>query len=300
MVSTQDFRPAVDLPCALVTEPPAPALLVEAFGRTDPGLVRNNNEDQFAIAELAKMMRVNQTTLVGPDDRTDSVHAHLFIVADGMGGHAGGEIASQIAVSSVEESLLDSLKWFLGAHGAEGEEVAKSLRTAVDVADREVLNEADRTPGLVRMGSTLTLAFHHGRELFVAHVGDSRAYLCRNHVLYQLTRDHTLFAELTRLGLPPDVEAAERMRHKITNAIGAGHPGVKTDIVRAELEPGDRLLLCTDGLTDMLTRDEIAAALAEHTEPEAACGHLVAMANERGGRDNITAVVAAFREVRRE
>jgi protein phosphatase len=110
-----------------------------------------------------------------------------------------------------------------------------------------------------------------------------------------MTRDHTLFAELTRLGRPPEAEAAQRMRHTITNAIGAGHLGVKADIVRADLEPGDRLLLCTDGLTDMLTNDQIAVALAEHPEPKAACGRLVALANERGGRDNITAVVAAFR-----
>ncbi len=296
-MSSQDFDMAADARDPSVTDPAGPPLFVEAFGRTDPGLVRGNNEDQFAIAELAKMMRVNQTSLAGPDERTDAAHAHLFVVADGMGGYAGGEVASRIAVSTVEECLLDSLKWFLGARGAEGEEVAKALRAAVDEADRDVFDEADRRPGLRRMGSTLTLAFHHGRELFVAHVGDSRAYLCRNRGLYRMTRDHTLFAELTRLGRPPDAAAAERMRHTVTNAIGGGRPGVKADIVRASLEPGDRLLLCTDGLTDMLTNDEIATALAEHMRPEAACGRLVALANERGGRDNITAVVAVFREI---
>jgi protein phosphatase len=300
MVSIQDFKPAADSQGPTANDSAALPLLVEAYGRTDPGLVRGNNEDQFAIAELAKMMRVNQTSLAGPGERTDSAHAHLFVVADGMGGYAGGEVASQIAVDTVEDCLLDSLKWFLGAQGAEGEEVAQALRAAVDVADREVTNAADHRPGLGRMGSALTLAFHHGRELFVAHVGDSRAYLCRNRGLYCMTRDHTLFAELTRLGRPPDAEAAARMRHTITNAIGGGHPGVKADIVRAALEPGDRLLLCTDGLTDMLSRDEIAAALAEHPQPEAACRRLVAHANERGGRDNITAVVAVFREAGRE
>lgn len=299
-MSTRVSTSTADPQGTTVTGPAASPLLVEAFGRTDPGLVRANNEDQFAIAELAKMMRVNQTSLAGVDERTDAAHAHLFVVADGMGGYAGGEVASRIAVSTVEECLLDSLKWFLGAQGSEGDEVAKTLRAAVDVADREVFNEADRRPGLRRMGSTLTLAFHHGRDLFVAHVGDSRAYLCRNRGLHRMTRDHTLFAELTRLGRPPDADAAERMRHTITNAIGGGHPGVKADIVRAALESGDRLLLCTDGLTDMLTNSEIAAALAEHAQPEAACGRLVALANERGGRDNITAVIAVFREADRE
>jgi serine/threonine protein phosphatase PrpC len=297
MAPTQSFSPAADPEPTVANHPAAPPLLVDAFGRTDPGLVRENNEDHFAIAELAKIMRVNQSSLPGPGERTDSAHAHLFVVADGMGGHAGGEVASQIAVNTVEECLLDSLKWFLGAQGAEGDEVAKSLRAAVEVADREVFNAVDRRPALHRMGSTLTLAFHHARELFVAHVGDSRAYLCRGGGLHRLTRDHTLFAELTRLGRPPAAAAAEQMRHVVTNVVGGVKAGVKADIVRVALEPGDRLLLCTDGLTDMLTNAEIAAALAEHPQPEAACRQLVALANERGGRDNITAVLAVFREI---
>jgi protein phosphatase len=258
--------------------------------------VRPNNEDQFAIAELAKLMQVRQTSLTGPGERTDSAHAHLFVVADGLGGYAGGELASQITVAAVEACLLDSLKWFLRGSGAEGEEVATTLRAAVDVADRQVLSEAADNPGLGRMGGTLTLAFHHDRELFVAHVGDSRAYLCRGRGLHRMTRDHTLFAELSRRRRPPDGPEAERLRHTLTNVVGAGHPGVKADIVRAELEAGDRLLLCTDGLTDMLTGNEIAAVIADNPAPTDACDRLVALANERGGRDNITAVVAVFRQ----
>src|SRR4051794_23828298 len=106
-MSSQDRDAAAAAQEAPVTGPVHPPLFVEAFGRTDPGLVRENNEDQFAIAELAKMMRVNQTSLAGPDERTDAAHAHLFMVADGMGGYAGGEVASRIAVSTVEDCLLD-------------------------------------------------------------------------------------------------------------------------------------------------------------------------------------------------
>src|SRR5438067_11658564 len=284
---------------AVASGPSGPALLAKAYGRTDPGRVRGNNEDQFAIAEMAKLMHVKQSSLSDPSDRTDSAHAHLFVVADGLGGYAGGELASRITVTTVEGCLLDSLKWFLNGQGTEGEQVAQTLQTAAEVADQHVLDEAARRPGLSRMGITLTLAFHHGRELFVAHVGDSRAYLCRGRGLYRMTRDHTLFAEVPRRGRAPKGEEAERMRHTVTNVIGAGHPGVKADIVRAELEAGDRLLLCTDGLTDMLTGEEIAGVLAENPEPAAACDRLVALANERGGRDNITAVVAAFREAAR-
>ena len=280
-------------------EPLGPPLIVEACGRTDRGRMRENNEDQFVVAELAKILRVDQTSLPGPDEKASANRAHLFLVADGMGGYAGGEVASRIVASTVEEWLLDSLKWFLQTRGAEGDEVADTLQAAVHEADQKVIGEAKRRPELYGMGSTLTLAFHLGRELFVAHVGDSRAYLCRNGRLYRLTRDHTLLAELSRRGkLLPGYEDSERLKHTITNAIGGTHPGARADLVRSPVEPGDRLLLCTDGLTDLLSDEEIAGLLDSYLDPDAACERLVALANERGGHDNITVVVASFRAAR--
>jgi len=219
-------------------------LEVEACGRTDRGQLRENNEDQFIVAELAKIMRVNQSSLPGPDEQAGAIRGHLFLVADGMGGYAGGEIASRIAARTVEECLLDSLKWFLRTRGSEGDEVADKLQAAVTEADQRVLSESARRPHLRGMGSTLTLAFHVGRELFVAHVGDSRAYLCRGDRLYQLTRDHTLLAELTRRGrLQPGQEDSKRLRHTITNAVGGTRAGAQADLVRTPVEPGDWLVL---------------------------------------------------------
>src|SRR5690349_20339095 len=171
-------------------EPSGPPLHVEAFGRTDRGQLRENNEDQFVIAELAKILHVNQSSLPEPGEQAGANRGHLFLVADGMGGYAGGEVASRIVASTVEECLLDSLKWFLRTRGDEGDELADKLQEAVTEADQRVIREAVRKPQLYGMGSTLTLALHVGRELFVAHVGDSRAYLCRNGRLYRLTRDH--------------------------------------------------------------------------------------------------------------
>src|SRR5439155_12759310 len=121
---------------------------------------------------------------------------------------------------------------------------------------------------LYGMGSTLTLALHVGRELFVAHVGDSRAYLCRDGRLFRLTRDHTLLAELSRRGrLTPEQENSDRLRHTITNAVGGTKAGARADLVRTPVEPGDWLLLCTDGLTNALADDEIAAVLTEYYTP---------------------------------
>jgi protein phosphatase len=275
-------------------------LHVEAYGRTDRGQLRKNNEDQFLIAELAKILRVDQTSLEEPEEQVGAHRGHLFLVADGMGGYAGGEIASRIATRTVEECLLDSLKWFLGTQGDEGDELGDKLQEAVTEADQRVIREAVRKPQLYGMGSTLTLALHVGRELFVAHVGDSRAYLCRDGRLFRLTRDHTLLAELARRGqLTPEQEKSDRLRHTITNAVGGTKAGARADLVRTPVEPGDWLLLCTDGLTNALADDEIAAVLTEYYTPPAACERLVALANERGGDDNITVVVAAFSSVGR-
>ncbi|HEY1376549.1 MAG TPA: protein phosphatase 2C domain-containing protein [Gemmataceae bacterium] len=276
-------------------EDTGPDLAVTAAGRTDRGRVRSKNEDQFLVAELAKLMRVEQSSIPEPDERTAQPHGHLFLVADGMGGHAGGEVASRIAARTVEECLLNSLKWFLRPRGEEGQQVVEHLQGAVHEADARVFGEVKHRPELAGMGCTLTLALAVGRTLFVAHVGDSRAYLFRGGTLYRLTHDHTLFNELVARGaLLPGQEQSVRLRHVITNAVGGGDPGVKVEVTRAQLEPGDRLLLCTDGLTDLLDDDRIAATLKTSPDPQEACDRLVADANDRGGHDNITAVIAVF------
>ena len=279
-------------------EPLGSALHVECCGRTDTGRVRPNNEDQFVVAELAKMLRVLQTSLPEPRVQSSGRRGHLLVVADGMGGHAGGAEASRIAARTIEECVLDSMKWFLHAQGGEGEEVAESLRAAVESADARVRGAAIARPDLHGMGTTLTLAFQVGRELFVAHVGDTRAYLYRDGRLHRLTKDHTLLAELTRAGaLPEGAHDSKRLRHVVTNAVGGTEPGVRVELVRARVEPGDRVLLCSDGLTDMLDDAAIAEVLAECAEPGAACDRLVEAANARGGRDNVTVIVATFQEV---
>jgi protein phosphatase len=273
------------------------ALTVSAAGRTDRGRVRTNNEDQFLIAELAKRLRVEQASVPGPAEQTGRVHGHLFLVADGMGGHAGGEVASRLTAETVEECLLDSLAWFLRPRGAEGREFVEHLQGAVHEADARVLRAARQRPELSGMGTTLTLALAVGRTLFLAHVGDSRAYLLRDGQLRRLTRDHTLLNELAERGeLIPGQAGTERLRHVITNAVGGSDLGVDVDVTRTALQSGDRLLLCTDGLTDLIGDGAIASVLAAHPDSQAACDALVSAANARGGHDNVTAVVAAFGE----
>jgi PPM family protein phosphatase len=163
-------------------------------------------------------------------------------------------------------------------------------------ANARVLAEAAEQPELYGMGTTLTLAYSLNDVLFLAHAGDSRCYLCRQGTLYRLTEDHTLVEELVRHGaLTAEAAVKHRSRHVITNAIGGTSSDLKVEVHMLDLEDGDRLLLCSDGLTDMLSDEEINRALNIADDPEQACRTLVTRANEAGGKDNITAVVAHFR-----
>jgi protein phosphatase len=257
--------------------------------------VRASNEDQFLVAELTKALRLQQSSVPHASTQYSQERGHLFLVADGMGGHAGGERASALAVQSVEESVLNTIKWFFDLRGPEGDTVIQEFQEALRQADARLLDEVSRHPELRGMGTTLTLAYHLGSALFIVHVGDSRCYLLRRGDLLCLTQDHTLVAEWARQGvLSPEEAEHHRLRHVIVNVVGGREAGVEVEVHKLGLEAGDRILLCTDGLTEMVPHEEIAAMLNATPDSRAACERLVAAANERGGRDNITAVVARF------
>jgi serine/threonine protein phosphatase PrpC len=149
------------------------------------------------------------------------------------------------------------------------------------------------------MGTTLTLAYSLNEELFVAHVGDSRCYLCRHGILYRLTRDHTLVEEMVSRGALSAEEAEKHhWRHVITNAVGGSDPKVKVEVHKVHLEAGDAVLLCSDGLTNMLSDEKMARILEAEVDPEQACRQLVAQANEAGGEDNITVILARYESAR--
>ena len=272
-----------------------PHLVVHSFGLTDPGKIRETNEDQFLIAVLVKALRIEGTSLPQPKVQHSSDQSHLFVVADGMGGHAGGEKASALAIDSVESFMLETFKWFAQCKGEEQDQVLADFQSALGHANARVLAEGAERPELHGMGTTLTLAYSLNDELFVAHVGDSRCYLCRQGIIYRLTRDHTLVEEMVRRGaLSAEDANHHHWRHVITNAVGANSPQVKVEVHKVRLEPGDQVLLCSDGLTNMVSDEEINHILQTEAEPEVACRQLVTRTNEAGGKDNITAVVAQF------
>ena len=279
----------------VVSPIPRRPLTVTAFGITDKGKVRPNNEDQFLIAELTKAMRVWQTSLPEPKLQAGEERAHLFLVADGMGGQQGGERASALAVLAIEQFTLNTFKWFFGTDSTEAQKVLTQFQSALCQADIRIVEEAAGHPELSGMGTTVTMAFHLGARLCVVHVGDSRAYVYREGELHRLTRDHTLMADLVRSGaLRPDEVAGHRLRHVITNVVGGPSPGVNVEAHTFAVQSGDRLLLCSDGLTEMVTNEAIAATLGAEPVPEVAAKKLLAQANDAGGRDNITLVIVRF------
>jgi PPM family protein phosphatase len=272
-----------------------PPLVAECFGLSDPGRCRSNNEDQFLVAVLDKALKVLQTSLPQPRTRHSTDRSYLLVVADGMGGEAAGEEASALALSSVEDYVLDALKWFSCCQPRDDDEVVTEFRDAISRAHQRVCFQSHERPEQHGMGTTLTLAHSVNDTLFVAHVGDSRAYLYREGILHQLTRDHTLVEDLLRQGaIKPEEAATHRWRHVITSSVGSDAKQIRIDIHRLHLSAGDLVLLCSDGLTEMVPRQEICEVLESEGNPERWCRDLVERANAAGGKDNITVVIGRY------
>jgi serine/threonine protein phosphatase PrpC len=270
---------------------------VRSFGLTDPGRVRPTNEDHFVVLELARTMSVHHTSITQAKARYSNHRGHIFIVADGMGGHQGGEVASALSVMTIEGFLLNALKRFFHLKAPDEQNAMKEFQSALIEADAKIFEEAAKHPELIGMGTTLTMAFAVNWKLFVAHAGDSRCYLFSGGELHQLTQDHTMVAEMVRAGvLSPQAACRHPYRHAVTNVLGGPEPGVRVELHKFDLEAADVLLLCSDGLTEMVSDERIAGILHDEPGPHQACKRLVAAANEKGGKDNITVLVAQFED----
>jgi protein phosphatase len=274
-----------------------PRRRIEFAAVSDVGLVRPNNEDHYLICRLSKNLQVLDTNL--PEQANDQHcerDGYLLLVADGMGGVAAGEHASATAARWVKRHVMDTSKWFFSLNDPDEGVRIRLLRESLEGLDRELIEEARRDPSLLGMGTTLTAAGIVDGEAFVVHVGDSRFYLLRDGQLEQLTQDHTVAQKLVEAGmLNPEQAKTHRSRHVLTNSLG-GSPGVCGEIVKLRLRDGDRLLLCTDGLNDMVDDAKMAEILETHALPGEACRALRDAALGQGGRDNITVIVANYAE----
>lgn len=250
---------------------------ITSCGMTDVGVKRTNNEDNFLIND----------------------ELNLFVCCDGMGGHVGGEFASAIAVNTVEEVLtsMEFREEDIGIDPAENpvEFTREKLRYAVRLAGRRIFEKAEDEPEYKGMGTTcLVLLVDHGNA-FIAHVGDSRGYLVRDGRIEQLTEDHSLVNERIRAGLmTPEEAKTHRLKNIITRSLGYMEE-VEIDIQMNAIRRGDRYVLCSDGLSNLVETAEIGETVLDYS-PQEACRQLIDLACTRGGDDNITVVIVRVDE----
>ncbi|MFO0952064.1 MAG: protein phosphatase 2C domain-containing protein [Isosphaeraceae bacterium] len=268
---------------------------VEFGGMTHSGLVRDSNEDHYLVVRRRRNRDILMTSmpveLLSEAEQT----AYTLAVADGIGGHAFGEIASFLALRTGWDLGQDEVKWPLKVNEREVKELRRKARVFFRLIDRTLHAAAAQRPRLTGMGTTLTIGYTVGPELFVMHAGDSRLYLYRDGLLTQLTHDHTIGQALVDAGLAaPGSAEAKRRRHALTNCLGGPNLSVEVDVGHFTLRDGDRLVLCTDGLTDLVDDPKIAEILAKTPGSQDAARALLDLALENGGKDNVTVVVARY------
>lgn len=251
---------------------------ITSFGGSDAGKKRTNNEDVYLLND----------------------ELSLYAVADGVGGNEGGEVASRMAVETLASSITDLLgeKDRTPPAGLvrAADPALSALQLAISFSNRVIREARAQTPALAGMGTTLTTLLLKDKQAFLAHIGDSRAYLHRSGELRQLTIDHSLVGELVHQGVITREQArTSPYRHVITRALGIDEE-VRIDLAKHPLQRGDRFLLCTDGLTEMVEDAEIAGMLSA-LPPRETVQKLLAAANDRGGVDNITVVVVVIAEI---
>lgn len=249
------------------------AMNFRAFGLTDIGRKRKHNEDSFVI----------------------DISEGLFVVADGMGGHAAGEVAAKIAVDTIEEFIADTSQKMESTwpfqYNHQWRFNSNRLAVAVEKANERVISAVAKQPSLKGMGTTLVGGILNGSGMSLAHVGDSRAYRRRGGALRRLTDDHSWVHEQIVTGILTEEEAKSHpLKNVVTRALGGG-PTVLPELQEYDLQPGDQYLFCSDGLTTMLTDEEIDEVLGTGRDPETICRDLIDRANDRGGLDNITTIV---------
>ncbi len=284
-------------PTVSARENGAPAPRPRFAGMTHTGLEREINEDHFLVADLTKVMHVHETSVdVDPNDLLfRGTKGQLFIVADGVGGNVAGERASELAVQTMSNCVLNFVPWFLRLGRDDEEELTEELEHAIRRCEAVVDEEAASVPGRAGMGTTLTVAYVFWPYLYVVHVGDSRCYILRGSSLHQVTKDHTVAQSLIDEGtLDADQAARSQWIHVLWNAIGRGEEELRPEVTKVELEPGDALLLCSDGLTKHVSDGEIVSILSRQESEGDTCRRLIERANAAGGTDNTTVIVARF------
>jgi protein phosphatase len=270
---------------------------VDIAAQSHRGLVRGANEDHYLVMRFGRTLDTLLTSL--PADQVPARAEEVgygLLVADGVGGSAAGEMASRLALSTLVGLVLHTPDWILSDDAEDTERVIQRLAERYRRIHEVLLDQGLGDPRLWGMGTTMTVAASLGASAVIGHIGDSRAYLFRGGKLHQLTRDHTWVQTLVDMGRVSAEEAARHpMRHVLIRSLGGRERNVEGDFQRAWLADGDQLLLCTDGLTEMVDDDAIASLLGGAASSNEACQALVAAALDKGGKDNVTVALARYR-----
>lgn len=271
---------------------------LDCYGLTDIGCKRSSNQDHFLIADLTKSMKLHQTSLtLGNDSRLcGGSQGTLFLVADGMGGHAGGERASQLTAESIASYMLNTMPWFYRLDKEHECDYREELEQALARCQRQLKLAADAEPDYRDMGTTLTIAFLIWPRLFVVHAGDSRCYLFRKSDLRQVTTDHTVAQQIVDGGGGTAEEFENTVwANTLWNFVAGNGHSLEPEVHKAKLQMGDTLLLCTDGLTKHVAHDFLIEVLASELSASEVCHTLLEEAKSQGGSDNITVIAGRFR-----
>lgn len=264
------------------------AVRVSVFGKTDLGRTREHNEDTFLVADLS-----TGNANLHPEVRNHDIgpRGSLFMVADGMGGAAAGELASEMAADLIFRHLASA--WTNDPDGSAGR-FAFRMREAVELANEKIYAYAREHPEVRGMGTTVTAAGVFGSDLYLTQIGDSRAYLVRSGEAIQLTKDQSLMQRLVDAGELTEEEAEQSERRNIILQALGPDPRVKVDLSHQSLRQGDTLIICSDGLSGLVRREEFAELVIRYPDLADLCSALIDSANQRGGPDNITVVAARF------
>jgi serine/threonine protein phosphatase PrpC len=269
---------------------PPPQATLRVAASSDRGRVRQNNEDRYLVVRTDRATVSIATNIDAPQVPIAPFQSIWALgVADGMGGHRGGEVAATLALNLSLQHAQQGMPWYVDIGDREAQEIVKRFESILETVTREIGSVAERDPRLAGMGTTLTIAAVRNDRLFVYHVGDSRAYLLRAGHLMRITRDQTVAQDMVDCGLADCLTGMQSARSLLTQAMGRGEVAVEVHLLT--LEHGDRLLLVTDGLTDGV-EDAAIEAVCATSDPDETCRLLVDRALAAGGRDNITAIVA--------
>ncbi len=274
-------------------------LSLDLGSATHPGHVREKNEDSYLVMRFGRSLEKLSTSLdQNLLESNYSLTGYGMLVADGMGGLPAGEVASRLALSKLIALIVDTTDWTLALkRDRDVKTVMDRMTKRFFQIDQILKDEAEINPALYGMGTTLTVAGILGNDLVIGHVGDSRAYLLRGAHFRQLTTDHTMAQALIDAGVATSGDPAPRsMRHVLTAAIGSLDNRILPQVQRFRLSAGDQLLLCTDGLTEMVDDEIITGVLRESKSAQSACQSLIELALATGGSDNITLILARFTE----